>query len=200
MNYFEIFPTLVGETILSDISLDNIENYKNHLSNLEYETSGGGDYRGTLNQQVLDDPIFSDLKFKILKYATEYLEHHGFIFEDIQIASSWGTLTHINEISQKHFHTNSYISGVYYLEDSSNINFYSPIEDKWFLKLQRNNIPHDPHTCYFQYYTPKPNSLIFFPSYLVHSIEVSKKNHRRSISFNIVPKGEIGAPTAYLKL
>jgi uncharacterized protein (TIGR02466 family) len=200
MNYVELFPTIVGETILSDISLDNIEKYKTYLDNLKYEESGVGNYRGTLNQQILNEPLFFDLKSKILQYATEYLQFQGFVFKDIEIVNSWGTRTNTNETSTKHRHSNSYISGVYYLEDSSNINFYNPTDSEWMFELEKKYVKNQPHTHLYKFYTPKTNSLIIFPSYLVHEIDVSKKDFRRSLAFNIIPKGKLGFPTSYLNL
>ena len=200
MNYLELFPTILGETIISDISLNEVERYKIYLNNLEYEDNGTGKYRGTFNQQVLDEPIFSKLKAKILKYAKEYLKTQGIILEDIRIVNSWGTKTNIDERSLKHMHVNSYISGVYYLEESSNINFYNPLENKWMFNIIKEFKEDNSYTHTYKFYTPTTNSLVIFPSYLPHEIETSKKDSRKSISFNIIPIGSIGKNTAILEI
>lgn len=199
MNYVPFAPTIIGETILSDISIDLIQQYKIYLDNLEYITSYSNTHKGTLNQQVLNDPSLSKLKVLILKQSKEYLKSLGFVFEDVKIINSWGTKLNFNGKSSKHIHSNSFISGVYYLEDSSNITFHDPLADKWMFSLKKTLIQ-DINRSPTLSYTPQPNSLILFPSYLHHEIEINEKNNRMSIAFNIIPTGELGDLTSIISL
>ena len=199
MNYVDIFPIVIGETILSDISDDQIEQYKIYMDGLEYEGNDGL-YRGSLDQRVLDKPIFSQLKSLIIKNAKEYFDTHGLIYEDIEIVNSWATRTDIDEASTMHTHANSYLSGVYYLQESSNINFYNPTDNLWMFQLLKKYKKDQPYTYSFTYYPPVKNSLIFFPSFLAHKVEISKRDNRKSIAFNIIPRGKMGENTAYINL
>jgi len=152
-------------------------------------------------QKLLDLSIYSQLKKQVLSHSKKYLNEIGHQFDDLQVINSWSTKTQETGFSQFHTHKNSYISGCYYLEATSPIAFENPIIKKWYyepiVKFDRKN------TATFRSinFTPKPKTLILFPSFLNHRIIINNsKKDRHSIAFNIIPKGEFGDMTQKLYL
>tara|TARA_R110001632_G_scaffold101837_2_gene209768 strand:- start:166 stop:774 length:609 start_codon:yes stop_codon:yes gene_type:complete len=201
MDFISLFPTTILKEKLTNISSPQNQEYYNFLNNSKNFPLG--ENKGTIttiNQNILDLPLFLNLKIQILNYAKLYLDRLGHKYEDVQVSNSWGTMTSNNQQSIPHHHSNSYISGVYYLSSGSNIIFYSPTTEKWTfspdIKFKENN----PSTYQSYYITPSPSLLLLFPSYVYHQIEENKSSDRFSIAFNIIPKGEFGRKSAKLYL
>jgi len=206
MKYINLFPTVISSTILEDISKNEIKDYIKFLNKEEgwsKDQNSNGYY--TENPMVLNKPIFSKLKNNILNLSKEYFKNLGFIDHNFRICNSWGNLVNKNEGIPPHFHRNSLISGCFYLSpNNSNIYFENPLEKKWLFSMEKekrnNNNLKKPQTWDEYGITPKQNQLIFFPSWLPHIVSKSGVDKRISISFNIIPKGLIGAPSSFINL
>lgn len=197
--YFNIFPTVILKKNLDNHFLSKIESYKDYINSLPLVK---GDIKGicTVEQRLLNNFLFSDLKYQILKYSKEYLNELGDQFEDIQIASSWAAKPNKGISGAIHNHVNSYLSGVYYLTEGSDIEFLNPLTSLWNFHAIKNQNLENPRTFRFFSITPTVNSLILFPSFLSHYICPPKDDKRISIAFNIIPKGEFGDITRKIYL
>ena len=117
--------------------------------------------------------------------------------DNVIISQSWISHKEPGTIHESHTHGNSYYSGVYYFEEDD-----EPIEP---ITFQKNHVPGNFNTIYvavdtnrsadkpfawdFYKLTPSPSTLIFFPSWLPHKVEVNKSNKtRKCLAFNILPK------------
>ena len=199
MSFIDLFPTVIFQTHLDNINNFEIEEYKNNIAKEEFNFNfNNGKF--TKNQKLLDNFVFLNIKNSILKYSRNYLDNLHHEYEDIQISSSWGTHLSLNESSSPHFHSNSYISGVFYLTKGSPIIFHNNQLSNFTYTPGIKNIPHTYQTTPIYKVNPTPNLLIIFPSWLPHSIEPSKLDNRMSIAFNIIPKGEFGVDTQKLYL
>lgn len=199
LKIYNLFPTTILSTILNNIDTNDISLYQHHFSGKEYSnTLNEGMY--SKNNRVLDHPLFSKLKNEILNFSKKYLNNLGHVFEDLQIGSSWVNILNKKNTIKLHQHTNSYISGVFYLDSSSSIIFDNPLISKWFFSAvtKRNS----KNFCTFNDFEIKPSSkqLVLFPSFLYHKVLPSDTNDRISIAFNIIPKGEFGHDTQKLYL
>lgn len=198
MSFIDLFPTTILSKLLNDsISIKDITSYKSYLYNETYLE--GDQSRITVNQKLLDLPIFTSLKKQILTQSKTYLDSLGHIYEDLQISNSWGTKTNKGEQSFPHSHSNSYISGVYYLTEGSDIIFSNPLKNPTFNPM-RNYIKGNPRSYNSYSIQPQSNLLLLFSSQLVHQVEKSNIDNRLSIAFNIIPKGEFGELTQRLYL
>tara|TARA_B100001778_G_scaffold233815_1_gene194787 strand:- start:994 stop:1620 length:627 start_codon:yes stop_codon:yes gene_type:complete len=112
----------------------------------------------------------------------------------IDITQSWGVVTTYNTHQPKHFHTNSYISGVFYLTDSptGTMIYHTSIwerEEQPMVTVR--NLDHDSdvsHKC-----RAKAGTLSLFPSNTFHQVKPSKDfNDRYSLVVNTFPTGRIG--------
>ena len=194
MKILKLFPSLILGEVLSGISQEETFKYINYCKSLENEDDQiNGKF--SKNQKVLNNELFSSLSSTILDYSKKLLNSYNHVFEDLQISNSWVNILNKNERISTHFHSNSYVSGVYYLTNASPIYFESPLNDKWSF-IERFTL-HDDSKFKIN---PKPNLLLLFPSFLKHKVLPSDSDGRISIAFNIIPKGEFGEPTQKLYL
>ena len=114
------------------------------------------------------------------------------------ITQSWLNITKPGEWHHQHWHSNSIISGVYYVATVENdeILFY----DSNAIKKDRMelDIAEEDRNIWNSkaWYIPvEKNVLVLFPSWLEHSVEENKKQttDRISISFNTFTKGRFGS-------
>ena len=202
MKFLNIFPISILGKIVNDISDLDIVNYKDFLLKQSYN-DGKENGESTISQKVLEDPIFYKLKNNILELSRSYLMDQGHIFEDVQIASSWGNKVDNHEHIYTHVHPNSYLSGVFYFDNDSPIKFVNPTQNSWKFKPKFNQDVIESKNLHSFNINPKPKLLLIFPSFLPHSVPKltpSTISPRFSIAFNIIPKGEFGEDTAKLYL
>ena len=164
--------------------LESIEFKKTNPSILEE-----ADTYMSKNHNVLESVSY--LKNEIYNNIKNYLNNIMKLKMDFQFTTSWATKTLPNGCSQKHLHSNSFLSGVYYPIGDKNfsIKFYKKSSFWNIEKLEVNNLNAD----WYVINIVENGILILFPSDLEHSIEKNLSNQTRySIAFNILPLGEIG--------
>ncbi len=141
------------------------------------------------NQNIFEQLPF--LKKEIYIQVKHYLQNVMKLKMNFQFTTSWATKTLPNGYSQKHSHSNSFLSGVYYPIGSKyfNIKFYKK-NNFWSIQtIEDNNL----NVTWYGLTIAENSILILFPSHLKHSIEKNLSNETRySIAFNILPLGEIG--------
>ena len=117
---------------------------------------------------------------------------------DFYITQSWINITKPDEFHHEHFHTNSIISGVFYIstEEDDAITFSNPnIKTKGLISLGQKEFNLWNSDVWF---LPSiTNELILFPSWLDHEVKPNKNatTDRISISFNTFVKGTLGERT-----
>ena len=138
------------------------------------------------NKYVLNDD--SELKKYIKSCCLNGLEVLGYD-TDIQITTSWFTLTKSNGMSNPHFHSNSWFSCVIYFDDyddsSSMINF-STFQNQILVEPKEHNALNG------RSYNVQPQTGMFllFPSETLHQVKYGEnKKERLSLAVNIMPKG-----------
>ena len=114
---------------------------------------------------------------------------------DFYITQSWLNITKPGEYHHDHHHTNSIISGVFYIsvEKDDKIYFSDPNSKiKEFIRFELEEFNAWNSTSWF--FSAKKNELILFPSWINHKVESNEKafTNRISISFNTFVKGHLG--------
>ena len=124
---FNFFPTPVFYNNI-DIDIDTKEFLLN--SSFERMSSGSGNF--TKNHYILDNEVckgFVDkLFFQLKLFVNDYLHTDDNHF-DWYMQNSWVVEHEPNDFVKTHSHSNSLISGVYYLDvpkDSGDITFHKP--------------------------------------------------------------------------
>ena len=177
---------------VSNIEIDNIEIFK-YLKNIDYT-------KNTLNKNSScymskNKNIFKDIKLlkkEINKHVENYLLNIFKYKMDYKFLNSWATKTKNLGFSQKHYHANTFLSGVYYpyANNDFKINFYKSGTPFWNIEVKEYN---HFNLKDIQVTINKDNTLLLFPSDLEHSVELNEsKIDRYSVAFNINPKGFIG--------
>jgi uncharacterized protein (TIGR02466 family) len=187
-----IFPEAV--LYFQKINVNSNEIIK-HVSNLNYKLTEGSkkklcDCSISEKLNILDDLKF--LKEEINKQIEHYLYNIFSYKMNYKITNSWATKTNSKGYGEKHYHSNHFLSGVYYPVGNKNfaIKFYKKKFDMWEIETHEFN---EFNAKSFFFPIINDNTLILFPSSLEHSIESNEDvNPRYSISFNILPKGYVG--------
>jgi len=113
---------------------------------------------------------------------------------DLRITQSWVNVTKKNEYHHQHYHQNSFISGVLYIdtEESDKIYFHNPVKSQF---LNDSKI----FTLYnsSNWWLPTPKGcLVLFMSSLEHSVALVEGNKRISLSFNTFFNSDFGSKNA----
>jgi len=122
---------------------------------------------------------------------------------DFYITQSWLNITKPGKDHHEHFHSNSIISGVFYIsvEEDDKISFVDPNgKTKNLIKIESKKFNTWNSTLW--YFPINTNELVLFPSWLTHLVEPNKKatKDRISISFNTFVKGILGSKTSSTEL
>jgi uncharacterized protein (TIGR02466 family) len=113
---------------------------------------------------------------------------------DLYITQSWLNYNEINTSHHAHFHSNSYLSGVFYINANKDIDRIYFLDSRYFqleLGLRKN---YNSFNSREWNYPVKTGDLFLFPSHLKHRVDTNvTKNHIRiSLAFNVFVKGKIG--------
>jgi len=128
-------------------------------------------------------------------HIKEVLEYKA----DFQITNAWATKVEPKGYAARHYHSNHWLSGVYYPvgDPDFKIRIHASHKPTWHAEIEHYNVFNSMSwTC-----TAKDNLLIIFNSLLDHEIlENTSKHTRYSIAFNLLPKGTIGKGDAQITL
>jgi hypothetical protein len=192
MNIQGLFPIPLGITNLNrSITNDEI----NFVKSLDFTKNKGNAV--SASRYVLQSIYLTDIKSFILNNINLYLENSNPLPKnkdlEVYITQSWFNYTRLNEHHHKHYHHNSFISGVLYFDvnqetDSITFEVTYPhktigyIPDKWTpFNSETWNIP------------VKNGDLLLFPSTLIHFVKNKEDDRERlSLSFNTFLKGTLG--------
>ena len=181
-----------------------------HLNQLPREKNkGGGGNQRTKTDKLLDENVMSSLKTWIMgqvkSYAFDELKinkEHTYFY----MTQSWANFNTTNTSHHKHWHANSLISGVYYIDTAENgggiVMCKSPQNTNLFHTSMRveydsaNNIQAE------SYVIPvSEGKIVFFPSHLGHAVEENNSDKPRvSLAFNFWIKGTLGVEEYKLDL
>ena len=165
-------------------------------------TDGVAGNLATENAKILNHVIMHDLKNELMKCLYSYYENVLSTSDKIQplITQSWLNFTEIGQNHHNHYHPNSFVSGVLYIEADERydtIVFDRDIRDTFILNRSDNH-QFNAHTWIFPV---KKYDIILFPSYLKHNVPIKNNGDLRiSLAFNSFFKGTIGNPSVFTEL
>ena len=161
----------------------------------EYKTFQKSGLKKTIDFEFRVLEQFPKLKH-MFTHISNRLIREGLNYNNkLEISSSWFTKTHKGECSPMHDHKNCVFSAVYYYGDYddkvANLIFKNPLVNltSYRLNVDKSN----KFNTYDIEITPQSGSLLIFPSYVSHKIDVHKSEiPRLSLAFNMVPAGQYG--------
>ena len=139
------------------------------------------------NMNVFDLPPFQKLREHIITEANSFAIGSGLniVKHPLRINECWVNVYGQGDAQESHVHRNSVISGIYYAAappGSGELLLHSPLLEMLEPPITQANIFNVP----IRAIVPKPGSMIFFRSWLRHSVKPTKgKEERISIAFNI---------------
>lgn len=201
MNIVDIFPTPLGifnlKENLSKEQLDFISEQK-----IKSKKSFGNNL--SLDNYILDNNVLSSLKQNIEFKIKEYFQY---IYQNDEvntyITQSWLNFTEEEQFHHEHYHSNSIISGVYYINADSNFDSiqFKKVREYSCIKIEPKIL--NSYNSFNINFPVKSNDLILFPSSVTHCVVNKKGNNLRiSLAFNVFIKGTVGHKELlnYLKL
>ena len=185
MNIFEV-PIYV-----ENIKLDNrsILKYCKKIKKEDkgiYKSNVGGWHSSELQGKHIE---LNDLFHKITKKSNIFSKQIG-KKNQIKIDKIWININKYKDYNQTHFHSNCFLSGVYYVDifdKGGSIIFDNPAQDLIDSNWNNDDI-NNFNTVNSSIYRLVPNigDLVLFPSWLKHKVEPNMTNKERiSISFNL---------------
>ena len=168
-----------------------------YINTLEYQRTAYDNADISISMDVLENPLFKEYSKKINYFVQIFCYDYVRFdknFMKLERTSSWSNRYHPNDWCQYHTHSNSFVTGVWYLETPENggdldlhshrSSFGDPIS---FGVVEDNDINNSMKTI-----ECSPGKLVIFPSIIGHSVEKNRSNKIRScIAFNYYARGEV---------
>ena len=196
-----LFPAPLFTRVYTEGDLDNTVKF---LDSCELIDGGKANEYGfhSKNTYILEHieckPL-TDFIMESVRYFTKEILMYS--YEEYSFSQSWISHKHPGQFHTMHTHPNSLISGVfYYGEDDQNIpaiSFHKPVfgtnvsylSPQYQLDRRKSQYAWEKFSVNYT-----PGLLLLFPSYILHSVPVNQSNKiRKSLAFNILSKGKIGA-------
>ena len=176
------------ERVLTKKELKTIAQYKKKTNSNEGNITSSENY-------VLENKAFNNLKKDLHTKVMDYFDKVMCTDNPITpyITQSWINYTKSDQYHHKHNHSNSLISGIFYIsadKEVDSVTFHRAfLEDGIKLNTTKYNT-FNSTSCTFPVET---GNILLFRSSLVHGVGKKKGNNIRiSLSFNVFFKGTIG--------
>jgi len=192
MNILPLFPRAVGlekVNFISTLERDHLLSYENKL-----QPNYGN--RLTVNTHLLDDKELTNLKQNLESVLNNFFyEVYKTKQCKLYITQSWLNFTEKDEFHHQHWHPNSFMSGVLYLQTipDDRIEFISHLEYLNFFEFDSEE--NTPFNTKRRWKSVEDNTLILFPSNMKHEVKRNTSSTTRiSLAFNSFVKGTLGKP------
>jgi|21_taG_2_1085346.scaffolds.fasta_scaffold12100_2 uncharacterized protein (TIGR02466 family) len=164
----------------------------NTITNPGYDMPKALKVGRTDNLNVLDEPMFEDLRLVIKKEFDSFAKNLMRYKNDFEFTTSWFTKSTKGQSSSFHGHANSMWTGCLYLQvddNSGDIVFENFDHGTFYLEVEEHNMMNSIRWNI----KPVNGMIIFFPSEVYHKIAESKSDLTRySLCFSFLPVGLIG--------
>ena len=190
MNIENLFPIAVGR---DSLGRNLTQQELNCLLKLPTRPNVGN--ITSTNNHILDLPKLAKLKKDLLRSLDEYFKITVRPADGIEIyiTQSWFNITDNTQNHHQHFHTNSYISGVFYVSgegESDKITFFD--RHRPYL-LEVNSTDWNLYNSKTWWLPANTGDIVMFPSTLEHYVPTpSNSTPRMSIAFNTFLRGSLG--------
>jgi uncharacterized protein (TIGR02466 family) len=199
-NPFFIEPLFIVPIYVSSIKRNFTEQELDFIKNQKMSKNTGNER--SVDSYLLDKEELKDLKEFVQEALDNYFKN--IIVpqnEDVKpyITQSWSNITKKDGFHHKHSHSNSFLSGVLYIQTDPSDRIYFDREVYPVFQIPtKQNSPFNANGCW--YWTPVGHVFIF-PSNIPHSVDVKQTDGDRiSISFNTFIKGTLGGENVLTEL
>jgi uncharacterized protein (TIGR02466 family) len=198
----EVYPLFSTPVLVSYSDEPPFTKVLDYCKTLEYAPNKGSNYI-SLVDNILDNPVFSEIKVKILQAIDEYTKGvMKWERAEFYITQSWVNVNPKGTEHHAHYHYNSLLSGVYYLQTAREDHIKFINDPKPVLELEKSEYNIWNSNTYLV--PVKDNSITIFPSSTMHSVDAHTEEdyERISIAFNMFVRGTLGSRESmtYLEL
>jgi len=184
-----LFPTAVS---FLELGRELSDEETDFLLNLEQGPNDGN--TTSKDRHLLDNPKMASLRefidISVFAYLKEIYSPKNEV--SLRITQSWANYTKPGQFHHRHAHSNSFISGVFYIKankETDSIKFFKEGYQQVKLHVDKYNF-YNSDTWWFPVGT---GQLVLFPSSLTHMVPVLQgEDQRVSMSFNTFPVGYVG--------
>lgn len=198
-----IFPTPIY-TVICDEDIGNATNFLNSSHELIPNNHANVYGNKSTDDYILDNPECAKLKQVIQHHIEQFADQAlAWEFENFQITQSWITIKEPGEMHGPHYHPNSVLSAVFYFneseEETSHLVFHRPeiisqLMNQFAPATSTNKMNNTEFAWNHWSVSPKKNTLVIFPSWVTHSVQVNTTNvPRKSLAVNSIPTGKFGS-------
>lgn len=167
---------------------EDLENIKDYALTQEYR---GSPNLQSVDTYVLNNPELNRIKDFCLTSTHQYQEEVIGNKNLLEIQQSWLNVYYANVGMNSHYHSNSFLSGVFYITSGSPISFTSDLTKTNYSIEALPSSPNKflPSVIPSFTFHPKPGSLLIFSSNTNHFVLPHNFNKERiSLAFNTYPK------------
>ena len=150
---------------------------------------------------ILNNKIFNKLKKELEDFVKDYF-NKVLSAKNVSpyITQSWLNYTEKNQYHHKHRHTNSMVSGVFYMDADKEYDKIKFFKDN-YSTIQTEVKDYNVWNAETWWFPVETNQLFLFPSSLEHMVETKKgSNTRTSLAFNVFVKGSLGGTKTLTEL
>ena len=180
-----------------ETTLDFSDDVVDYISQLEYRRTDIDNGDISVNKNVLDHSFFKDYSVKINSLVDKFV-YKIINFDQTKISlervSSWVNRHHHSDWAQMHMHSNSIVSGVWYLETTDKCGdlYLYPFSNTFGYPLSYPISEYNTFNSECWSFSPTKGNLYLFPSALRHSVGKNNTNLiRSSIAFNYYIRGTV---------
>jgi len=167
--------------------LNNLDNFMAENKNKKPPNWCCNVYVSGVQDNLLRNPLFKNLKKPILDAANEFCKVLSYDTTNyrLNIVDCWLNVYGVGDSQETHNHPDVDIVGVYYPSSSvldGKLVIRSPFADKM---RTTPTVNHNPFNANYIFIPTQTNNIVMFPSYLMHSVMPNKSDRRVSIACNI---------------
>jgi uncharacterized protein (TIGR02466 family) len=196
LDNISLFGAPVATGIIDDIITDEEKQFLHSVETMRMASDNG--YH-SLNTKILNLPELAGLQQKLCDQFLYYADSIGISKKvEWKLVTSWLNIHGKGDWAHQHLHKNCLFSGILYTQVDDNSGDLVFHNQPHSLNLIPSTISLEMETfnaCNSNSWnvTPLNNLLVFFPSTLLHSVNLNQSDsYRYSLAFNFFPMGKLG--------
>ena len=196
MNKLEILPTMLYEFEAPDQIHNLICNYLETVDWSSKPNRSNEPYFGKTELAYLNiNNDVQDYTNWVTEQVNKVKEVENFCCTTMIPVNMWANQSLLGQWHHRHSHKWSSLSTIYYVSGEKGQTWFSRITDYHVEEMQLKN---DYELDIIYKHSPKPKTLLVFPSSLQHSVsENTSKVPRLTVSANFLPTGRVGTGMGY---
>lgn len=188
----DVLPMFPKPVVKGSMDRPFTEEEKNYM--LSQSMDPGISNSSSRNRRVLDVPEMVNLK-KIAQDSLNFWVNEIMMIQtglELQLTQSWMNTTKPGQVHHNHYHPNSIVSGVIYInaiDDKDRIMLLDPTPVPYKFTVKEHNLFNSEE----YHLSVKTGDIVLFPSLMFHGVPPVTANHDRvSLAFNSFWKGTLG--------